>query len=292
LAYTTSCAKLIERTRRFVRDWPDEDVLTASVASTATLISVADGTIYKKNWQVELDQEILTVSADGSGTTFAARRGARGTTAASHVTASVVLRRPHFFAIEIIDALNAAKDACYPYIYKEVLDTSLTTLANTYEYTVPSMSGTYGGQTIPVQYLSKIEVKPVGETNYRPVRNWSVRRGSTPKIQFKELPEAGATIRVHGYGPFPDLVAAADVLDAQWPPQAERLLLTVGASDYLLASGEAGRVRVDTGAMDSREQATRTGSSMAAANGMSARFNRMLQNAAMRPLPPHIKPTF
>ena len=285
-------ATLIQRTRRFVGDWPDNDVLTASLASTTSVVSVGDGTLYYKNLELEIDQELLKVQVAGAGTTFTARRGAHGSTAASHASTAVVLMNPAFPAVQVIDALNMAKDDAYPLHYMPVLDTSLTTLANTFEYTVPNMPGTYGGDTIPMQYVSKVEVKGPGQTDYIPIRQWNIRRASTPKIQFKHVQEAGGTIRVHGYGPFPDLSATTDVLsDKLWRKPAEKFL-PVGAASFLLAGGEARRTRVDTLATDNREMANRPGSAMSASNALYARFRQMVLTSAPPALPPHVKPTF
>jgi hypothetical protein len=56
-----------------------------------------------------------------------------------------------------------------------------------------------------------------------------------------------------------------------------------------MASGEAGRVRVDRGATDNREEANVTGASM---RGSQALYNRFLQrrsDAAMAPMPRHVR---
>lgn len=272
--------ELINKTRRMVQDWPDIDVLTASLSSNATLVSVGDGTQYYKNFHVEVDNELMTVATTGTGTTFPVRRGTRGTTAATHVTGSTVLIRPGFPAVQILDALNHALQEAYPLIYKPVLDTSLTTLASTYEYTVP----------LTIKSISKVEMKLSGNTDYSEVRGWSVRRGASSKLQFVNLPEPGATIRVHGFGPFDDMTLSGST-DVQWPDQAT-VLLPVGAAAYLLMSGEAGRVSTDTLPTDSREAANRPGSSMSIGNALYGRFRSMLLNAAMPPLPKHAKPTF
>lgn len=282
----TSVSELINRTRRMVRDWPDQDVTTASLTSTASVVSVADGTLYTKNLHIEIDQEVLTVAATGSGTTFTARRAAWGSTAASHATTSVVLLRPQYPSLQILDALNQAKDEAFPLIYQPVLDTSLTTLSNTYEYTVPNMTS----PTTFIPYISKVELKLSGTSNYFEVRDWSIRRGSTPKIQFSDVQDSGATIRVHGFGPFADL-AFTDSLSAVWPYNADKIL-PVGAAAFLLMSAEAGRAKVDTLATDSREMANRPGASLSVSNALYGRFRSMLLNAAMPRLPIHAKPTF
>ena len=280
----TSLSTLVTQTRRFLQDYPEEDALTASVASNGTSITIADGTKYHAGDYLELEQELLYVSANGSGTTATVRRGMRGSTAASHANGTTILYRPRWSYVEIVDALNWAKDECFPLIYKDVLDTSLTTSATAYEYTIPSLGG------LPIRYVSQVELKASGETDYREVRWYAIRRGATPKIQFSVIPDAGATIRIHGYSNFPDLTTGSS-LDAQWPTNADKLL-PLGAASYLLMSSEAKRARVDAGAQDDRESANRVGSSMSVANSLDARFRRGLQNAAMPPLPRHIKPTF
>jgi hypothetical protein len=273
----------INRVRTFVRDWPTLDALTASTTSTATSVTVTDATtaVYNANWIIQIDQEAMLVKS-GTGTALTVVRGARGTTAATHVNAAPILIRPGFLDSEIIDHLNAASDACYPYIYKEVIDTSLTILANTYEYTIPYLPTT----TVFIPMLSQVELKESGDFAYRPTRRWEIRRGATPKLKFFELLPVGTVVRIRGYGPFPHRAALTDSMDAQWPSQADQLC-TLYAASQLLSSGEAGRVRTDVGARDDREAANRAGSSAAAAQGLYQRFQLQLDSAQMPPMPRH-----
>jgi hypothetical protein len=279
----TTVATLIPRVRRFVGDYPELDTLTASVTSSSTL-SVADTTIYARGWAIQVDQEAMLVKALTSATVLTTQRGHAGTTAASHVNSATVLIKPAFLDLEILDALNYALGNTFPYLYRPVLDTSLTTLASTYEYTVPNLG------SVPIPYVSAVEVKESGDTAYRPVRAWEIQRGATPKIQFRRQQTAGGTIRVHGFGPFGRL-AVTDSLDTQFPIDCEDLLVT-GAGEYLLSSGEARRVRQDVGMPDQRENANRTGSSMQASNALLSRFERALLRKAMPPMPKHVQATF
>lgn len=283
-------ATLISRTRRFVRDYPELDTLSASITSSATtlttIVNPASGS-YSPNWIIQVDQEAMLVKTSSSvAGSITVLRGAMGTTAATHASGATVLIKPAFLDAELLDGLNYALENTYPLIYRPVLDTSLSTLASTFEYTVPNMPTT----SLPIPFLSKVEWKEPGLNDYREVRNFSVRRGTTPKIQFPWEQVAGATIRVEGYGPFPALTAAGS-LDALYPVNAEDLLV-LGAVDFLLSSGEAGRVRQDVGMPDQRENANRTGSSMGAANALLSRFERQLARKAMPPIPPHCRPTF
>lgn len=280
----TSLQEFINRTRRYTEDWPDQDALTASVTSGGTTLSVADTTLYYINEPVEIDQESMIVRALASGTNLTVKRGAFGTTAASHVTASTVLIRPRFSQAQIIDAINNGIDAVFPLIYRPVIDESLTLSTSTYEYTIPNMTS----PAIPIPRITKISVKDVGDLAYREFTSWSLMRGTTPKIKLRRLPNSAASMRIQGYGPFPHLTALTDTTDALWPYNADRLLPLYAALE-LLGSGEALRVRTDTGAIDNRESATKPGSSAAEANRLEGRFARALAAAAMPPMPPAVR---
>lgn len=284
----TSAATLVSRTRTFIRDWPIQDALTVSLSSFGTTATVAASSIYQPGWRIQIDQEALQVTSLASSTTLTVIRAAAGTTAAAHAVSAGILIRPGFLDGEILDGLNTGLDACYPTLYKEVLDTSLSiTSATTYEYTIPTMPSP---ATTIIDYLSSVEVKVPGDFAYRRVNGWEIRRGSAPVIKFSSVPFVGASIRLRGFGPFPHL-AYADSLDAQFPATGDQLPVLYAASQ-LLASGEAGRARFDVGARDAREAANRPGSSSAAGRDLLQRFSLLLAAVAPPPLPPHVVSVF
>lgn len=279
----TSAQTLVNRVRRMLRDWPDYDAITASVSNAAVTLAVADSTLYTPRWEVELDSELMFVRALPGGTSLTVKRGAKGSTAASHASGAAVLIRPRFYAVEMIDALNAGVNAAFPKIYKPVIDTSVATAESTYEFTIPNMPGT----TTPIQRLSKVEVKLQGDLAYRDFGHWQIRRdATTPKLILKRPFAAGGTFKFHGFGTFPNLADTSSSLDAAFPAEAEELLVLY-AAQYLLVSGEAGRVAQDVGATDTREQANRVGASMSAANGLYQRYQALMRTIAMPPLPRH-----
>lgn len=280
----TTLATLVDRTRRFMRDDPDLDQLTASCTSAASTLTVADTTKYAIGERIEVDYETIIVRALTNATTLTVTRGTRGSTASTHVNSSSVLKSPSFTFSDYVDALNMAIDATFPLLYKEVVDETLTTSSGTYEYTIPSLDGT------AIPYISEVKYKYAADFKYYPRSDWRVMRGSTPKLAFA-FDMSPATLRIRGFGRFPHLVASTDALDTQFPGRAENLL-TMYAANWLLMSGESARVRYDSMAVDAREQATRPGSSMQAATGMLQRFQMELAHLAMPPLPRHITPTF
>lgn len=288
---SVSAVSLYQRTRRYLRDYRDYDSLTAALTdTTGTTVTVADTGIYQVRWPIEVDQETMIVRSITNATTMVVERGAFGSTAATHLSGAPVLVKPNFYGVEILDALSEGIQACYPLIYKRIVDTSLTIAANTWEYTVPNMPGTYNGDSIQIPHITLVEIQEPGVVPYFPTEAWSLRRGvqGGHKIKFLNLETVGALVRLEGHGPFPDLVDYTSTLDTSWP-KAANYLPTMYAAASLLMSGEAGRVRNSAGAVDAREQANRVGSSMAAGQALMQRFYLELSRSAMPPFRVRIK---
>jgi hypothetical protein len=288
---SVSAVSLYQRTRRYLRDYRDFDSITTAITTTsATSVVVADTTIYAARWPIEIDQETMIVKSITNATTMVVERGAYGSTAATHLINAPILINPAFYGVEILDALNEGIQACYPLIYKRVIDTSVTIAANTWEYTVPNMPGTYNGDTIQIPRIGTIEIQEPGVVPYFPTAAWSLRRGAEGghKIKFQNLETTGAIVRISGIGSFPDLADYTSNLDTSFPKQAI-YLPSLYAAASLLMSGEAGRVRLTAGAVDTREQANRVGSSMSAGQNLMNRFLFELNRSSMEPPRPRIK---
>lgn len=284
----TSADTLVKRVRRFVRDYPDLDVLAASLSSNGTTISVADtSSLYHANRQVlEIGEELVYVTAIASGSTLTVRRGVRGTTAATHASGATMLVNPRFFYQDVLDGLNSALDASWPLLYKPVVDGTLFTAQDTYEYVLPTIAN---GTFIP--YIEWIRLKEPGDLQFRHVTQWYLRRGPTaPAICFKFLPVPNSQIAIKGVAPLTHLASASDTIDATVPYQAEDIFVYYAGS-WLALSGEAYRARTDTGVIDKREQATRPGTSLSVSNAMVARFQARLSACAMPPPGKHLIPT-
>lgn len=267
-----------------LRDWPALDALNGSVTSSATTLTVADSSLFKVNGFCEVDNETMWVRAKPTATTLTVRRAAWGSSAATHANDADVLVNPRFLAVEILDALNTAKDSAFPHIYQPVIDTSITIVADDYEYNIPDVSVT---QDYPIPYLYQVESKASGADEYVPERGWRVQRHHTaPFIKFLRLPSAGATLRLFGIAPLPDLAFGGN-LSELWPANAVDLLPIMAAS-YLTMSGEAARVRQDVGMNDQRENANRTGSSLRVSDALAQRFYVRLRHAGMPPVGPHL----
>ncbi len=297
---STSLQTLFDGVRDMMRDTPDYDVLTAALSSSTTNVTVADTTMYAKRWPIEVDTETMMIRSITNSVTLSVTRGWRGSTTASHASSAAVLVQPNFYAAEIVRAINNAIQSMYPFIYKPVVDTSLTVQTNQYQYVIPDMPG-YTGYPIPAIY--NVEVLQPGDYTYRLSRRWEILRGFVttgspslsgsisseyPILKFKSLPPITGVIRLHGYGPQPPLVNFTDTLDDLFPKQCEFLLYKLAAG-YLGMSAEMGRARSDSGPIDTRSAANAPGTSLRAAQGVLGRADQEMLRTAMPPLPRHVK---
>lgn len=291
-------SNLIATTRRYVRDYPQLDTLAASLTTAATTLTVNTNpasNLYVPNKVIQVESEAMLIkTASTTTSTITVTRAVMGSTAATHASALTVLVSPSFLDIEILDALNYAKDQMYPYVYKYYADDTQATSSASREYSIPTLTGT----STLLQHVNKVEyLFPGGDTNadWRTTRNWEILRSynsaatssSVPIIKLGFDPETSGKLRISGYAPFEDLTLTGSTPEG-FPPNGIKTLV-LGAVEYLLASGEAGRVRTDTGLVDQRENANRVGSSMQASNAMLSRFERSLQKVAMPPLPKTVK---
>lgn len=273
----TTATTLVQRVRRFVGDWPDLDNITASVSSGGTSLTVASDatTRYAVNWLIQIDQEMMRVTA-AAATSLTVTRAVQGTTAASHASGATILVRPQFSDQQILDAVNAGIDATFPFFYKPVLDTSLTADGSSYEYTVPS----------GLQWLSKVETKESGSPYYYRIDGWTVKRAASPVLQFATPPIQG-TLRLHGFSPLPQLTGFSDSLDALFPSWGDDPLVEF-AAQRLLMSSEAQRVRLNAGPQDDAQAPPRQGVAASVAGQLLQRFQMRMAQQPMPPLPRHL----
>jgi hypothetical protein len=283
----TAASTLVTRVRRRIRDFPDIDSLSTSVGSGGSTVTVTgDASLYRQRQRIDIDSETLLVTGAATGQNVPVRRGTYGSVAASHSAGAIVLVDPKFTTVEILDAINAGLENLWPHFYRQVSDTtSIVPDGTTYEYAVPTVADLGG---IPMPAVYRIEWRWADGQPFENFSLWDIRRtGSSPKIAFKVPPPTGMTIRVQGYAPFPKLSSLSAELDAQFPYDAEDLLVLY-AANTLLASGESGRVRSDAGAVDSREEANRVGASLNASRDWRQQFYLARSERAMPPITRHI----
>lgn len=123
----TSAASLIEQVRSRLLDYGNATTTLAAAVSdtTTTTISLESvGDIAPKHFLM-VDNEMVEVRAvyEGTPPTATVIRGARGSTAATHTSGTVVRIEPVFGNHEYLQFLNQALDASFPSLYS-VLDTA------------------------------------------------------------------------------------------------------------------------------------------------------------------------
>src|SRR5262245_38394172 len=271
---------LMTRTRRFMQDWGDsEDTLGSAMGASDTTFTGAD--VYGKGWLIQIEDEAMQVTS-AVAPTIGIRRGMRGTTAAAHPSGARVFVRPHFLNLDYLDALNSAVEATYPWIYKPVVDETITTTANTYEYAIPAVDG------LSIRAITRIFHRMPGDTWWAHVVKWDlVRTGTTVKLKIGFDPGPG-TVRVMGFTQIIPFTNLDSTLDSSFPVGAEDALVYY-AAQCLLASGEARRVREDTGLRDDRESRNATGSSLKISDSVYQRFLGRLGSSAMQPMPRYVQ---
>ncbi len=276
----TSGTTLIQRARRFLVDWPEDDSLTASVSNSTTSIPVADSTVYANGWIIQVDTEVMQVRAKPDGTHLTVLRGARGSAAASHGNAASILVNPRFTDLDYLEAFNSAIQSAWPLLYVPIVDQSIATANAVYEYNIPN-----GPDGTPIRAISRLQFLESGDLTYRNFGAWDVMRGATPFLKLRRPLPLGQ-LRIHGFSAMPPLSSPTDTLSTLFPVNAEDYL-TLYAAQYLTASGEAYRVRQDTGPNDDREAANKPGASIYLSSQVYARARQRLLDSAMPPMPKH-----
>lgn len=118
-----------------------------------------------------------------------------------------------FAPAEIDNALRVALTEVYPDIAQLVVDETLVTVADQYEYALPAaifdLDRSFGGRVL-------IEIDPdVATFPYEEVLNWSIRQsGETKTLLLPSFVKAGLTIRLIGLAPLTFPATEATTLPA------------------------------------------------------------------------------
>jgi hypothetical protein len=279
----TSVASLIEEIRDRIGDYGEgTTALSAAVSSTSTATFYFDdsGVLHAGDFLL-IDNELVEVIDESGGTV---RRGARGSTAATHAAGAVVRVNPRVGNHTILAALNAAQAAAYPSLYKLVEDTTLTVATDQYVYDIPS-SGT------PAVYVMDmlIRVEIESETNdgvYIPIRNWDLEDKYTIRIYNINSWSSGQSIKLVGIKQFDPMTLGGN-LDSSFPDS------DYNALEYLKLNATARvlfHIQARLGARDSfvgmtdSFQNSQPYMSLAVAKELMKESERMLKRARM-PLP-------
>lgn len=123
---------------RELNDFGEEDWLDASLDNSATTFTATDSLFkqYKIGTTIEIDEELMRITATATSTTVAIRRGVRGTTAATHSDNEIIRISPKYFQAEIKTYINACIESELQ--TDTVNDATTTTAAETYFFDLPA----------------------------------------------------------------------------------------------------------------------------------------------------------
>jgi hypothetical protein len=250
---STAARTVVGQVRDVLRDYGDGFTALAAAAgdTIGTLFYVEDVGDITPGMFLQIDDEVVRVGTTypgGSPPSVSIARGQRGTTAATHISGSMVTLQPIWTNVEILRALNQAQDSAFPALYQSVDDSSTTIASGTYEYTVPVAMG----------YLCQVWVESgVGTGLYNMSRMWG-RMTSTKIILEDANRYPGRKLRFVGYGRFSAMTLSGN-LDAAFPDTIPNAIeyLVVKASSNLLKERQAALGRRDSfiGVTDSFQQA-------------------------------------
>lgn len=148
---------------------------------------------------------------------------------AAVTTAGTYEVRRHHQRSRATRALNSAIAQLGLYWYREVIDTSLTTAAETWQYTLPSSQNWFNVTRVEIQSQTDATLEAQGfpYDNAYPL-GWTTRRAVTSAgvetlvLQFSTIPPEGRKLRVYGEAYHAAIDDDTDVLalSGRWEPMA------------------------------------------------------------------------
>ncbi|MHB9019359.1 MAG: hypothetical protein ACYC3G_00575 [Minisyncoccota bacterium] len=170
--------------------------------------------IFQLGGVIRIDDEELGVrEINGTTHVLTVQRGINGTTAATHLTAAPIQVFDFFDDSTLNDAINEAISNMYPELFAMGVDSSLTFVANTFQYAVPAPITAANGKIWDIEVYTATE--PFGS----PVSNYRIL--PTGHIIF-DRDYYGFLCRIFFLKPFAKLTD--DVTTSMVPEYAERLL--------------------------------------------------------------------
>ncbi len=227
---TTTAASLIEQVRSRLLDYGNGAVTLAAAVSdtTGTSVSLSSIADISPRQVLMVDNELLEVIETFAGTppTATVIRGARGSTAATHTSATTVRIDPVYGNHEYLRFLNQALDASFPSLYS-ISDSHATAVAaDTWEYDIPTTCA----------ILARIEIETSTTDVFELNRNWGYQDHNTIVLKDAATLTVGRAIRFIGYAKF-DAMTISGNLDTDFPES------NATAIEYLVVKAVAHALR-------------------------------------------------
>lgn len=155
----SSASELVEILREQAGEFPHRDTLNGALTSSTTAVVFTSGSQIAPNSLIEVDLEVIRVTAKASATNGTIARAQEGSTAAAHADGAEVLTAFRHSRLTYLRALNASLDAISLGFGLRSWDETGTYDATTTLYSVPEEA----------QHVFAVAYKPGGYTSLEPV---------------------------------------------------------------------------------------------------------------------------
>lgn len=224
---STSASALIESLREQAGDLPNRDSLNGAITDTATAVTFTSGEHVAPKSLIEIDLEVMRVTAKASTTAGTVVRAQEGSTAVSHATGAEVIASFRHSRFAYLRAINRALDAISTAFGRKAWDEASSFGTTTSIHKVPDAA----------THVFAVRAKPSGYTaledvpfRFHPSLPTSI--SSTGKgVELTSFGSSG-TVYVGYEVPWTNLAMLTDRLDDSFPDDAIDLI-ELGAKWYL-----------------------------------------------------------
>ena len=245
MAFTDlTLTNLIEDVLEELEDYGTEDILNGAINSSVTTLTSTDSEYkqYKKNTLLEINEELMLVTAAPSSTSITVRRGVRGTTAASHADLDTIRFGPKYKKKKIKRHINMCLTSELQ--QQKTTDASTTSATNTYLYDLPTG---ITKDNLRAVFLRSSTTDASAETEgqitwYR--INEAQGTAGVDQIEFRYLPTPSRYIKFVYRPNYTFLTDMTDSCDLPSNPAAQSLPMFYACAHLLLAR-ETKRLRRD-----------------------------------------------
>ncbi len=259
--------------------------LTNDVASNATALAVADGTVVDQGL-IQIDDELMYVISSDAGSVSVPPfgRGYAGTTAAAHTTGAQVLVDPMFPRSAIAEAVDYTLREIYPRLFA-VDTTELTMTSGVTSYEMPA----------DADRVISASWQAAGGTGYWvPLKRWRFDNDAStsayPSGKVLHISDAippGRTVRVVYAKEFGAFTDSSSTLTSVGLLESMKEVLVLGACWRLLQFLEVERLDLQSAENAERAQFAQPGNASQVAARVLALFERRLDQERNRLLQLH-----
>jgi len=233
---------------RELNDFGEEDWLDSALTDSATSITVTDSAFkqYKIGTTIEIDEELMRVTATATSTAVTVRRAVRGTTAVAHADNEMIRVSPKYMQPEIKTYINAALES---ELQRDIVnDATTTTAADTYMFDLPTGINADNLRSV---FVRSSNTNATARTEDKIVGWWVNRGQGTAGVDQIEFPyvlsPAGLYIKYVYRGNYTFLTDDTDSCDLPTNASAHRLPVLFACSN-LLRVKDAHRLKRDRNA--------------------------------------------